>query len=552
MAAEARFAYHRVSAWIVLGDVEIPIVSGQIDYELNGIPRAVFRLPVGRDMRNNATSLLHTIAADMTEEIPVQLWVNMSPNSRSDATVRLLNIPDGDFRLFDGYTAGGGYSRDQHGSVQYVITCNHWLSRLSHGTAFSESSHPGNPTRYNYSALMGTGAVGDTDGLNWTTITEASRFVNQSNLAIDVWGSALLPWMRNLASKDGMWIGEVGLKGATGSGAAAAALARMGPDVACHVPSKFRDSLSIDIDVATEIANSVASRTHDPGFVTHQTLWDILVGRFCPDYLLAVVPRVDDAMVVPYIPGNRGTGRNEAAGTNGAFVLLEAAEYGTIQLEAASRRPLRGYGILSSLTTRGGALGYADDTPPSELMGLGGWYGVDKDGAVIISQGPQWLGAVLSPSRYSDAATGAGLSPIGTATMPGIGIANGSRAAGVARASTSIKPLLDAYAQARYAQEILQGRQAVVSGRFRLDVSPGSLVEIEGASEAFIADHDQLGLSYFGEVLRVSLTIDAEGRRMGTAFHIGFARTIAENASDNTSVASHPLYQSTFQGCSLR
>ena len=78
-----------------------------------------------------------------------------------------------------------------------------------------------------------------------------------------------------------------------------------------------------------------------------------------------------------------------------------------------------------------------------------------------------------------------------------------------------------------------------------------SLVRIEGASDAFIADQDGLGLPYLGEVLRVSLSIDAEASLAGAAFHVGYIRTANENGDDKTSVAEHPLFQQTFQGAPL-
>lgn len=545
MATPARWSYAKVQAWAVIGGTTVDIVGVQVDFELNSIPRATIRIPLGRSTKTDAISPIHKLVGSLVEQTPVQVFARFTGVAKSDDGVRALNIPDGPFRIFDGLSAGGGYVRNNAGVAQYLLTCNHWLVQLGQASAFSDSSHPSNPSSYSYGALMRSGA--DTGGLDWTVLTQASKFATPSLLAADVWGKSLLPWFRSLAAKDGFWINEqplANLKGDATNSQAKAALDRMGAGGKCYVPLKLRTTLSIDVDVATEVSNDIALLTNDPEFVAHQTLWDILVGKFAPDYLMAVVPRVDDALVVPYVPCNRGKDGK-------AFEKILAGEYVGIQLDAGSRRPLRAYGILSSLATRSGADGFPDDGPPDSKMGAGGWYDAKKGGSVIIGQGPRWMGAILSPSRYSDASSGGSLKPAGSATFPGAGAAGAAREGGAKRAVSTIKPLLNAYAQARYAQEILQGRYGVVSGPFRVDIAPGSLVEVEGAAEQFIADLDSFGQPIFGEVLRCSLLIDAEASAAGTAFHIGYVRTGAENASDNTSVAAHPLYESTFQGCTL-
>lgn len=536
----ARWGYYKLRAWAVLDGKTIDVAGFQVDFELNSIPRATVRLPLGRQVPSNAASAIHGLVQSLTEQVPIQVYCQVAATSTSDRSVRGLGLPTGAFLCFDGYAAGGGYARNNQGAAQYAIACNHWLTRLNQGSAFSASSHPGNPARYSYGALMPSAA--DTGALNWTAITGASDVITQGNLATDAWGSAFHPWFRRLASSDGFWATEVNLKGDGTNKPALLALDRMKPGLKYGVAAQLRSTLSIDVDVAAEIAADVVKLTSDPTFAANQTLWDILVANLAPDYLLAVVPRVASALVVPYIPGNRGT-------AGAAYAKILAQEYVGIQVDAAMRRPLRAYGILSSLATRDGAT--MDDTPEDASTGIGGWYDTKKDGTVMIQPGPRWMNAILSPSRYVDAASGGDLKAIGNAQFPGAGAAGDAGAQAKDRAKNTIKPLLDAYAKARYAQEVLQGRQAVITGAFRLDIAPGSLVEIEGASEQFIADLDQFGLGYFGEVLRVSLSVDAETPAVGTAFHVGNVRSAAENADDKTSVDGHPLYEATFQGCPL-
>ncbi len=547
-----KWAHFIPRAWAVIDGVMVDVVGFQIDHELNAIPRASIYLPLGRSTTTGMTSTIHDIAQSLVEQKPVQIWCQMTPTSTSDKSVRGLGLPTGPFKLFDGLTAGSGYVRNNQGVAQYQVTCNHALVRLNQASAFSDSSHPGNPARYSYGALMAgasdTGVVNQApvtnEGLNWTSLGLSHAYINQANIAKDLWGSSLYPWFQALTSRDGMWVVEQGagnLKGDQTNAQAAQALALLKPSGKWYKPLQFKTTLAVDVDIATEIANDVSASTFDPSFLAQQTLWDMLIGSFATDYCFAVVPRVSDALVVPYIPGNRGT-------SGKPFQTIRAEEYVGIQIDAVSRRPLRAYGILSGISVRSGA-NLTGEAVGTAAMGVGGWYDAKKDGTVMIQGGPRWMNEIISPSSYAAESSGGNLKPVANAANPGAGAANQAADNMVARIPV-IKHFLDSYAQYRYAQEVLQGRYGIVSGPLRVDIAPGSLVQIEGASESFIAS-DQLAANYFGEVLRVSLIFNAETPTIGTAFHIGYVRNPAENASDDTSVAAHPLYQTTFQGAPL-
>jgi hypothetical protein len=532
--SDARWAYYRPRAWAVIDGVETDVAAVQVDYGLNTVPQCRIDLPTGRSGATGAPAAIHQIAANLTEQTPIQVYARMNPRAGSGADVRGLGLPTGDFLLFEGLTSGGGHSRGTQAS-RYSISANGWPVRLNQASAFSDSSHPGNPARYSYGALMPDGS--DTGGLDWTVLTRATTFVTPGNLASDVWGQALYPWLHALTEKDGFWVVEQNAKGEKTNKQAQETLQRLKPGGRWYQALKPAGTLSIDVDVAAAIARDIARSTHDPGFAANQTLWDILVGTFAADYLFAVVVRPADGLVIPYIPGRRGH----------PYETIRTDEHDHAENQLLMPRPLRAFGILSGLATRSGASGFDDDVAS---FGVGGWYDVAKDGAVMIGQAPRWMSAVMSPARWSAKSTGADLTAIATAAHPDAGAANASREEAKGRAKGTIKSLLDAYAQARFAQQVLQGRYIVVSGAFRVDVAPGSLVQVEGIGERF-APGDALALAHYGEVLRVSLAIDAETPRIGTALHIGNARTAVEQDDDRTSVPGHPLYADTWSGCPL-
>ena len=548
MPSNVRWAYYKPRAWAVIGGVTVDLVGFQVDYPLNAIPTATLRLPLGRSVQTNVASAIHGIVQQLVEQTAVQVYCQFAPTLTSDGAIPALNIPTGVFKVFDGLTAGGSYTRNNAGTAQYSVICNHLLVRLNQASAFSDSSHPGNPARYSYGAITTEDAgaalaAAGAEALNWSPITQAHKYLTEANIAEDLWGKAIYPWFTALTKQNGMWIVEQGnVKGEKTNSQAAQALALLKPGGKWAVPLLFQDTLKVDVNLANQIANDIGMSTMSPGFVAQQTLWDILVGSFATDYVFAVVPRVSDALVVPFIPCTRGT-------KGVAFEKILASEYSGIGGDTASRRPLRAYGILSGLSTRAGS-DLAGAAPPDGVMGVGGWYDTQKDGTVMIQSGPRWMNALAAPQVDASEASGANLQPVGNALNPGAGHANGAGAAAQKRAPV-LKSFLNGYAKARYAQEVLHGRSLTITGAFRCDIAPGSMVEIEGASEAFIADQDQFGLPYFGDVLQVSLVVDAEVPMAGSALHIGYLRTAAEIGSDQSSIDGHPLYQKAFLGAPL-
>ena len=543
MAGNSRWAYYNPQVTATIGGVQTDVVKVQASFGLNMIPTCQVWLPVGRSTKTGAPAAAHAIAqAAAAGPLPITVTANLVAGSSSDSAIRGLGIPSGAFTLFDGVTAGPGYARAGN-AVQYTIAANHWLVGLTQGSALSEASNPGNPSRYAYGALM-RGSQ-DTGSRYFTTLQKAQDFVTPGNITRDFWKSAVLPWFTDLAKQDGIWnaLGaERNLRGSPNNSQALPALRRMAGG-ACALPLKPRSTITVDADLATEIAKDVALLTHDVGFAAHQTFWDILVGNFASSYSFAVVPRALDAAVVPYVPAYRGPGGNP-------WAVLQAGEYSTLELQGSTPRPLRAFGLLAGLGTRSGANGFDDDNPPDGMLGCGGFYDAARPGSVIIRPAPRWASAMISPGNYAAAAAGGAGAAVGNAHFPGAGAANGARARGKARAAGPLRSILDAMAQARFAEAVLAGRQGYASGALRLDIAPGSVVGIEGIGEGFIAG-DGLGQDWFGTALQVTVQLDAEGQSCGTAFTLGAMRSAAENASDNATVGAHPLWANTFAGCNL-
>lgn len=533
MPTTTRWSFQKITAWAVIGGTKVDIVGFQLTWPLNGLPTGQVQLPVGVG-QNAAVAAIHSLVNKLNIQTPIQIFCKLAAVDGSDSGVKTFGLPSGkSILLFSGLTASGSYSRDRQ-SARYVIAVNHLLVRLNQASALSNSSHPGNPADFTYGALMGRMNQTGLSTRNWTAITGADTTVTVANLAQDVWGSAFYPWLLSMTQQDGIWLNQRTLQGNPSNNQATPAIQLLKPGGPGYVPFNLQPGITADEDLAGLIAKDITRATSDPTFTANQTLWDILVGTICADYMMAVVPTAAGGLVIPYAPCSRAP----------KPITISAGEYDHIDMQGETPRPLRAMAILSGINSD---TNFIDPTTGAVIEGIGGWYDVPTDGYVRIDRGPPWTAKLLSASLYAAESSGANGKPIANAQNPKAGKANGAGAAAVNRAKNTIKPLLDSYAKFRFAVEVFKGRFGVVSGPFRLDIVPGALVQIEGAAEGFLGSADKLAQLYYGEVQAVSVALDAESGIAGTALHLGYVRSSAEQNNSALTLSQHPLYTKSFQ-----
>jgi hypothetical protein len=528
--SDARWSYAKLHAWANIDGTDCDIVGFTLNFELNGLPNGTIQLPTGI-AEDGTIAAIHTIIGRLKVQKPVTIYGQMVAAASSDSAVSRLGVPEGPFILFQGLSAGGGYMR---GTTQasYILRVNHVLVRLNQASAFSDSMHPSNPSDFSYGMIMlGSSETGAED---FNALTAASDMINEITLSMDVWGDAVYQWFYQLTQEDGMWIEEQLLAGDGTNAQAQAAMQLLAPGGPGYNPIVFNESAAVDEHIADLIAADLAQAVGNPDAVANQTLWDILIGYFMADYMLALVPTAQGAVIVPYMPCTRAP----------TPIVITADQESLLEMEMDMPRPIRAMGIMSGIGSRTGV----SDPDVSSTIGIGGWYDVPIDGYVKFDRGPRWTGNITSPSLYAAESSGGDLQePISNAHRPGKGKKNNAGDGAKKRAKESIKPFLDMYAQARFAQEVLRGRFAIVASPFRLDIVPGATVKIEGPREEFIGAADQLGQEYYGEVLRVTIQMNANTGQAGTSYHVGYVRTADEHEDENLTIEKHPLYETVFQ-----
>lgn len=547
------YSYAQVSLWAVIAGTELPVVRFVSDFEINAIPRATVVIALGRDAgRTQAASPIHSILDRLTVRQPVQVYASFTGRASAippAMTVEDPKLPLGPFLVFEGYTTGFGDQRSTT-SANYTLELVHWLVDLASSSALSAAAQPSIPADLAFpnalrvftpDTVAGRTAGGGLCG------TSLSSLVIRADTVDDLWGNGILPWFRLLASTDHLADGATGgefgrlfgTKTAGPNAAALAALDRMVPKTKKMPPLKFRtlpDGALADA-IARNIKDEIVQTSFDS--LLGQTLWDHLV-TMSASYLFAIVPCISTALVVPWLPTLRTP-----------WSICRAADVTERSLAGDMPQLIRGVALTAGKSYDAGAALPADRAgdPPGGVyrtLGVGAYLNGDK-GVVIIREAPTWLAGVpvqvymnpietIDQVRNTPAAPTAG--PTSTRPTPGDDLSR-------------MSPSLTAFARTLYGLEVLKFRTGTVYGKFRCDLCPGSIVQVDGAGEKFLAAADQLGRPVFAAISRVSQGIDAESRQAWTAFGLAHVRTEAENKADATSLAEHPLYADTWPGADL-
>ena len=552
-----RVARTEFNLLLQIGELNYRVSSASANFALNKIPSARADLAIGREARTLERALIHDTAGGLKKLVPARIIFlpkgEWSPQDVGFAPGFGRWDDVGPQVVFDGYVAGAGYRR-QRGTVRFSVNLIHWLSDLNFSSALSNQSHPGNPTRLRWRAVYGDAtAFAPT---NFIAQTRRGDFFGQLKIQQDFWGKSLHPFFCSIASEDILSEFDTspcdGFKGGSANTSAQLALSRfetgqadkdvVGKSCEDGAKSPYWKPLPLDMGlipglIAQSIGDWCNQMTLESYFQT--TLWDKIVGLIGPAFNFAIVPRVQTAIAAPFVPGLQTTFDREY--NNGK--RLDLADVTYIDIHALLPRPLRAVGILSvggSTTT-----GVPD---PNPIATVGGCYGHDDvRGMVIFRKPPGWLSTAPGHGHSASATAIPGMP--GSATVPvepGIAVPPETPVS----AENKMGNYYDRVAQYVYAQEMLRGRFAVVQGKLRFDLAPGTTIAISNRQPLHIPN-DQLSGDLVASVIRVGYSMNAEASQAGTALQLEHLRTPAENENDDTSVAQHPLYSNFFTGAPL-
>lgn len=488
--------------------VTLPLVSFSSNFALNEIPEAACTVGVGRDTGSDGALTYAPIhkAFDIRRLQAAQVYFYPIGQETKDK-----DWPDAAFLVFDGYITSVRRTKSM-GKYQVDISLTHWLFDLACSSAVSGNSHVTNPGDMASAAVFGTGAD---DGSSYTSSLEGLNDAAYNQITFDFWGvikTIFSAYAQNESKPVIQLTNCIDDITARNNARALKALQRIeGPDFTKgNTTAKnyvFGKPLEFDFaDLDGTIPLSIATTLNDELIKSYAetSFWTKLAAQFCPLFGMAVVPMIDTALVIadtPLLKPANGIG----------IKTIYAEDYDSEVMSGTMERQLAAVVVVASGS--GGATG-ATDGQNKDVVGCYVTDSQDPDGVVLYTGTPPWLNVIAKED------------------LPNPGV-------DTTAATNNLRDVFNKWAKEVYIKNVLRGRNQTISGRLRFDIAPGTLVRVSSARESVIlpeeaaTQEDNLGGDTYGQVVRVSVFINADAPAAGTSFLLTNVRTLSEFLGDN-------------------
>jgi hypothetical protein len=535
--------------WLTVKGKKYVLVQYNATFALNEIPTASCTLATGERVTQGPPGF--TASEKLAEELS---GVGLAP-----ATVT-LDLDGSEWEpsgkkfkgkkvIFEGYYAGVAYQR-VGAKIQLTVSLVHKLVDLTFGSIFSENMHPSNAASLVVDAVAKPlgGCQGAAAGSTGKAVWGMTGFLGEKlppgnrRGREPGFGSQLIEVLKCCAKLNLFKINcDPGLGGArnTGNAAATAVLNKIASETGRLSPplNNIPFTTSISSDIATQL-------TSFRGI----TFWDLLVNKWCPDFMLAIspLPGVPDggpsgdyATIIPNIPTHQEN-----------YTDLYLNDYATFEMRASQHKPLMAVGVFAPSLSTTGATWLPEPTKPvSGGICIGGMYPTDAKatGQFLALQAPGWLQNVL----VSSGAAGAFVVGGNTASDPEA--ENGKRDVSYTKHQTVVNDVLKKLAHTYYMANSLRGRSGSFGSKLRFDIAPGTIVKLhaEKAAGSHGDGIKSLPADLYGQVTRVTYNLNADAPVARTDFDIVAVRNEEENKDSDYASSKHPLFDGTWAGGTL-
>lgn len=526
----------------------------ETSFAMNKIPLCDCAVAAGISVHTGEVAKIHEEASELRVMLPAK--VILRPEGPFEPNNDFGWSEAGDYPIFDGYLTGTGYTRI-YGKLYFTMQLIHWLSDLAFSSALSNQSHPANPSDIAFrDAYNPPCADAQTASLRaFTTTDRFYRYFDRDAITNDFWGQVIHPLLCCLAQEDAIQLGLCagGPEEPIPNYQSLQALSRFETDTGVEGSCGIARRWSVPLSLGGGLVGNALAKGIQRYFAKEYTesywgttMWDKLVQQFAPTFKFAVIPRVEDALIVPFMPGLRAPYR----------VRIFDRDIDGIDVKSFIRRPLRGVGIYAGREVRTSASSAQTSSIYGEL-GAGGCYipDLEAQGMLLIQRAPGWLINVTAAAS-SPAVTTTGTrdgaevrQPTSTATTP---LPEGTAESGALRptedprdAAVNSGSVFENLARWIYIAEVLRGRNGMLVTKPRFDIAPGTNLAFHVSGDRFVIDRlgsDDLQRPFFATVTRVVTLFDADNAQGQTTLQLAHVRTSEENEDDRTSVDFHPLY----------
>jgi hypothetical protein len=507
---------------------------------------ASFTPVVGRDPRSGTEQKAIDTLLDAEPYVEVKIYVKGETQEDSPQSEPGFEY-DTDILVFEGFYQGVRYMSAQSpagGTVTVAGTAAGWLSALvgtNAQTSLNTVKGPGS-----FAELANVSVENATNPTALFNLTSAFSVI-PDQAVFDLWKQFIKPLFRAITETDTVW-------GSSDNSAAVWALDKMDGD---GFPSDTADTTlsfeSVRGDVPEEILGEwLGSNVAKLVYYTWRngTLWSALKSM-ARQFLFRIVPLIETASCAPVFGALSGD----------PWVVIKPDEYHDVRMNATTPDIVTKVVVVSESAAVPGPFTSAAKT--GAVIGIASceevWGGpvLPAAGETVRIDAPPWLAAESSIGQLTRVSLGDRLA-IPDAVNP-----------------NAFKPVVeedkdyraiynnylttdtgDKFAQTIMHDLMLHSRSGSVTGRFRLDVAPGSMIAVELIGGGKFSD-DKEPRYVYGLVDSVNIVMNG-GTAGGTGyasttFNLTNIRTAQEHEGYGGFLVNdvHPLYDAIFRGTKL-
>ena len=540
------FDPNKHTLWLTVGEKNYPLSQYSATFALNEVPTASCIMATGTRVTPDKAPILgdpETLAESLSGVgvAPAKVTLNLegsdwSPGGKKYGSEEKI--------IFEGYYAGLSYHR-VGAKIQLTVSLVHQLIDLTFGSVFSEHMHPSNPGSLIDDAVIpvtacGSRAAGGAGQGLWVNSAVLGGKLPQAAS----FGQQLLKVLLCLTELDLFNLGcgqTTANRGRKANETAAAVLNLMG-----STTGNLSDPLHM-FPYPTAIASYIGKQLK---VERGTSFWDLLVNKWCPDFMLAVSPLPSaengDPKVYANIIPNMPTHKTP-------YKTLYLNDYVDFEMRSTQHRPLMAVGIAAPyVSASGGAVKWGPETEagPGQPPGCVGGVWPEKPGATgqfLLLDAPGWLqGTIFSASSAGTIAQGVNTSS-DPAVTDKVWVNNES-------SPSVLNTVLSRIARTYYMANALRGRSGSFGSKLRFDIAPGSTVLLKSTKDPTSVGTSKprnLPTDLYAQVARVTYNINADTPVARTSYDCVALRNTAENENADYSSDEHPLFDGTWSGGTL-
>ena len=530
-----------------VGNVTVDVTRGSAQFGRNSVPQANFAVALGSSVPNtNLTSNIHFIVDKIIYRTKAVVWAKIDNGYEALPPGLTINEDEAfngnPFILFEGYTSGSGYRKSGSG-LEYVISMEHWLSDLNNSTALSPDLQPGVPFNMLFPA---NGLAESASGAGLLPNTLAAKILTEQELTRDIWDT-LKKYFIEIANTNTVAADKLDLIGlqelspnifkSSKNDAALAALSRFSKPGDADYPKIALKGSDDFTNIIQNIGTMMRSRTLTT--FDGSTFWDNIIS-FGASFLFQLVPGITRAWATPTLTNYYSP-----------YKTIYATEITNYDITTAMPKFVSGVALKASFASGSGLNAAVNGTGENGNGRDFKWMHSaiylssrheKSPGTIVVQRIPDWLVNAATSEVFKDQ-QGSMARAIAEVKVKAKGFDLRKKAEAQFRAAT-------AYAKLVYSNEVLKHRNGSLTGKFRLDIAPGSTVKVETAGETRL-NRDAFDYPVYAMVDQVSFSLDAVSAQATTSFALSNIRSEIENEDADITATTNPLYDTVWLGSPL-